>query len=285
MLAPDPILYDSLIEAALKEDLSFGDFTTEALIPSDLKGLGVARAKEELVFCGFPVALSVFHKVDPELEVRSLVEEGSEVSAGEALFEVSGRVASILKAERVALIFIQHLSGIATLTRKFVKKLADLPVKVVDTRKTTPGLRILEKYAVRVGGGSNHRFGLSEGILIKDNHVKACGGVKEALARARTISHLFRIEIEVKTLTELREAISAGAEVVLLDNMSLEELKEAVKLARSLNPKIILEASGGVTLENVRAIAETGVDLISVGRLTHSARAMDINLKIEKLFI
>jgi len=285
MLAPDPILYEALIERALKEDLPFGDFTTEALIPPALKGVGVARAKEALVFCGFQVALAVFHKVDPKLEVRYLVDEGQEVSAGEPLLEVSGRVASILKAERVALNFMQHLSGIATLTQKFVKKLAGLPVKLVDTRKTTPGLRVLEKYAVRVGGGSNHRFGLSEGILIKDNHIKACGGIKEALARAQKVSHVFRIEIEVETLEELREAISAGAEIILLDNMSLEELKEAVKLARSLNPKILLEASGGVTLENVRAVAETGVDLISVGYLTHSARAVDINLKIEKLFI
>jgi len=284
MWVPDSLLYTPVIEAALREDLVFGDFTTEALIPPGLKGLGVVRAKEPLVFCGFPIALSVFHRIDPTLEVRSLVEEGREVSAGEVLIEVSGRVASILKAERVALNFLQHLSGIATLVRKFVKKVADLPVKIVDTRKTTPGLRILEKYAVRVGGGSNHRFGLSEGILIKDNHVKACGGIREALVRARTLPHVFRIEIEVRTLEELREAISAGAEAVLLDNMSLEELRKAVKLARTLNPKVLLEASGGITLENVRAVAETGVDLISVGYLTHSPRAVDINLKIQKVF-
>ncbi len=283
MEAPAPFLYRPLIEMALREDMVFGDLTSEALIPSALCGRGVARAKEDLVVCGLPVARTVFEVVDQELQVNFLVKEGQEVSAGTELLEVSGRVASILKAERVVLNFLQHLSGIATLTRAFVKRVEGLPVKIVDTRKTTPGLRLLEKYAVRVGGGYNHRFGLSEGILIKDNHIKACGGVREALQRARSLPHVFRIEIEVRTLEELEEALSAGAEAILLDNMSPEELREAVKRAREKNPRVILEASGGVNLDNVRQIAETGVDLISIGRITHSARAVDINLKIESL--
>ena len=279
-MIPDPLTYRRLLEEALREDLFFGDLTTQALIPPDLKGEGRARAKERLVFCGFPVAYETFKIVDPELEVKPLVKEGEEVAPGRELLVVSGCISSILKAERVVLNFLQHLSGIATLTREFVKRVEGVQVKIVDTRKTTPGLRVLEKYAVRVGGGHNHRFGLSEGILIKDNHIQACGGVRKALERAQTLPHVFRIEIEVQNLEELKEAIEGGAQAVLLDNMSPELLKQAVALARSLNPNVILEASGGVTLENVRAVAETGVDLISIGRLTHSARAVDINLKI-----
>ncbi|QJA06867.1 carboxylating nicotinate-nucleotide diphosphorylase [Thermosulfurimonas marina] len=278
-------LYEELVRQALKEDAPFGDLTTEALVPPDLRGRAIIRAKEALVVCGLPVAETVLREVDPELAVNFLVEEGREVSGGTVLAEIVGRVASILQAERVALNFLQHLSGVATYVRQVVRAVEGLPVRIVDTRKTTPGLRLLEKYAVRIGGGHNHRFGLSEGILIKDNHIRACGGVAEAVRRARErLPHVFRIEVEVRTLTELEEALSAGAEVILLDNMSLEELRAAVELARQRAPGVLLEASGGVTLENVRAVAETGVDLISLGALTHSARAVDIHLKVVEIF-
>ncbi len=281
----DSLLLRKIVKRALEEDLSFGDVTTETLISEELSGRAVARAKEGLVVCGLPVAEEVFHLLDPELRVERRVGEGEEVPPGTVLLEVSGRVRSILKGERVALNFLQHLSGIATLTRRFVKAVEGLPVKIVETRKTTPGLRYLEKYAVRVGGGHNHRFGLSEGLLIKDNHILACGGVEAAVRRARASApHVFRVEVEVRNLEELREALSSGAEVILLDNFDPVELREAVKLARNLKPEVVLEASGGVTLENVRAVAETGVDLISVGRLTHSARAVDIHLKLVEIF-
>ncbi len=274
-----------IVKRALEEDLFFGDVTTESVVPEGLCGRAVARAKEQLVVCGLPIAEEVFRVVDPELRVKRRIGEGEEVASGTVLFEVSGKVRSILKGERVALNFLQHLSGIATLTRQFVKAVEGLPVRIVETRKTIPGLRYLEKYAVKVGGGGNHRFGLSEGILIKDNHIVACGGVREAVERARAAGpHVFRIEIEVRNMEELREALSSGAEVILLDNLSPEELREAVKLARALRPEVILEASGGVTLENVRSIAETGVDIVSVGRLTHSARAVDIHLKLVDIF-
>ncbi|MBX6423149.1 carboxylating nicotinate-nucleotide diphosphorylase [Thermosulfurimonas sp. F29] len=273
------------VRRALEEDLSFGDLTTEALIPEELYGRAVIRAKEKLVVCGLPVAEEVFRTVDPELALKRRAGEGEEVPAGGVLLEVSGSVRSILKGERVALNFLQHLSGIATLTRRFVEAVAGLPVRIVDTRKTTPGLRYLEKYAVRVGGGHNHRFGLSEGILIKDNHIDACGGVRAAVETVRRAApHVFRVEVEVRTLEELREALSAGAEVILLDNFSPQELREAVKLARSVKPEVLLEASGGISLDNVREFAETGVDIISVGRLTHSAPAVDIHLRLIETF-
>lgn len=274
-----------LVEQALREDLFFGDPTTEALVPEELKGRGVCRSKEPLVVCGLPVAREVFRVIDPELELDFRVREGERVEAYTVLFEVRGRIRSILQGERVALNFLQHLSGIATLTRRFVEAIQGLPVRIVDTRKTTPGLRYLEKYAVRVGGGHNHRLGLSEGVLIKDNHIRACGGIREAIKRAREkLPHTFRLEVEVSSLEELEEALSVGAEVILLDNLDPPRVREAVARARSLRPQVLLEVSGGVTLENVRAFAETGVDLISVGRLTHSAPAVDIHLKITETF-
>ncbi len=285
MSAPHPVLYRPLIQEALREDLGHGDVTTNALLPKGLKGEGEIKAKEELVLCGVEVARLVFEELDPELEFEPRCLDGTLLSPGEVVARIKGQVSSILKGERVALNFLQHLSGVATTTYRFVKKIEDLPAKVVDTRKTLPGFRVLEKYAVKVGGGANHRFGLSDGVLIKDNHIKACGGVKEALTRARKhLPHVYRIEIEVKNLEELKEALEAGAEAILLDNMDLETLRQAVALVRKKDPGIVLEASGGVSLENVRAIAETGVDLISVGRLTHSAPAVDLNLKLVRIF-
>ena len=281
---PHPLLYRTFLIEALKEDLGHGDVTTDALIEPGLKGLAWLRAKEELVLCGLEVAKEVFFLVDSELSFIPLRKDGEAINSGEVVAEIRGKVASILKGERVALNLLQHLSGVATYTRKFVEKVKDFPVKILDTRKTIPGLRVLEKYAVSCGGGANHRFGLSDGVLIKDNHIKACGSVKEALVRARArLPHVYKIEIEVKDLEELKEALMAGADAVLLDNMDLETLKEAVKLARKIKKDAILEASGGVRLENVREIAATGVDLISIGRLTHSAPAVDLHLKVVSL--
>ena len=281
---PHPLLYRTFLIEALKEDLGHGDVTTDALIEPGLKGLAWLRAKEELVLCGLEVAKEVFFLVDSELSFIPLRKDGEAINSGEVVAEIRGKVASILKGERVALNLLQHLSGVATYTRKFVEKVKDFPVKILDTRKTIPGLRVLEKYAVSCGGGANHRFGLSDGVLIKDNHIKACGSVKEALVRARArLPHVYKIEIEVKDLEELKEALMAGADAVLLDNMDLETLKEAVKLARKIKKDVILEASGGVRLENVREIAATGVDLISIGRLTHSAPAVDLHLKVVSL--
>ncbi len=281
---PNPLLYRDLIKAALKEDLGHGDVTSNALIPEELQGQGLLRAKERLVLCGVEVARLVFALVDPRLSFEALHRDGDLLEPGTVAAKVQGPVVSILKGERVALNFVQHLSGIATYTKRFVEKVSDLPVRIVDTRKTLPGFRVLEKYAVTVGGGHNHRFGLSDGVLIKDNHIKACGSVREALRRAqRALPHVYRLEIEVKDLKELEEALEAGAEAILLDNMDVPTLRKAVQLARRKRPEVVLEASGGVNLENVRAIAETGVDIISVGKLTHSAPAVDLHLKIVSL--
>ncbi len=283
---PHPLLYRPLIENALKEDLGHGDVTTNNLVPEDLKGVGLLRAKQDLILCGIKVAEEVFRIVDSELLFTSFRKDGENIKRGEVIAEIRGKISSILKGERVALNFLQHLCGVATYTKKFVEKVQDLPVKIIDTRKTLPGFRVLEKYAVLCGGGSNHRFGLSDGVLIKDNHIKACGSVKEALRRAKnTIPHVYRLEIEVKTLKELEEALEAGVDAVLLDNMDPPTLKKAVQIAQQKAPHILLEASGGVSLENVREIAETGVDLISIGRLTHSAPAADLNLKIVSVSI
>ena len=281
---PDPLLYRGLVKRALEEDLGHGDATTNALIPEGLWGEGLLRAKEELILCGLEVARLVFALLDQRVSFESLRTDGELLKPGETAARLKGPVASILKGERVALNFVQHLSGVATYTRRFVEKVSGLPVRIVDTRKTLPGFRVLEKYAVAVGGGYNHRFGLSDGVLIKDNHIKACGSVAEALKRARErLPHVYRLEIEVKDSEELDEALKAGADAILLDNMDIPTLRKAVKLARRQRPEIILEASGGVNLENVRPIAETGVDLISIGKLTHSAPAVDLHLKIVSL--
>ncbi|NPB09825.1 MAG: carboxylating nicotinate-nucleotide diphosphorylase [Thermodesulfobacteria bacterium] len=282
---PHPILYRDLIKNALLEDLGHGDVTTNAIIPEGLLGEAEIRTKEELVLCGLEVAKEVFSFLDPEIEFDPLFVDGVRVSAGDPVAKVRGKVASILQGERVALNFLLHLSGIATYTRNLVDRVKDLPVRVVDTRKTTPGLRVLEKYAVTVGGGANHRFGLYDGVIIKDNHLKACGSVTVALKRAKkNLSHVYRIEVEVSSLEELKEALAAGAELILLDNMDLETMRQAVKMVKETNPEVLVEASGGVTPENVREIAETGVDLISVGRLTHSAPAADLHLELVRVF-
>ena len=269
-----------MVERALVEDLGHGDVTTDALIPPDARGLASVVVKADGVVAGLEVALEVFRQVDPSTKSRVLIEDGAPVSPGVVVADLEGSVAGILKAERVALNFLQRLSGIATATNAYVKAVHGTKARIIDTRKTVPGLRQLEKYAVRVGGGHNHRYNLADGILIKDNHIAALRarelGLAEIVDLARERSpHTLRVEIEVETVDEAIEAIEGGADVVLLDNMSPDEMRRVVELSGG---RALLEASGGVTLDTVRAVAETGVDLISVGALTHSVRALDISL-------
>jgi nicotinate-nucleotide pyrophosphorylase (carboxylating) len=279
---PDPGQVYDLVRAALVEDGAFRDITTQSLVPPDQQGRGNFLAKDSGVLCGLTVATTAFTALDPEIELRTRAVDGDWVHAGTEFASVVGPLAAILSAERVALNFLQRLSGIATATRAMVQAAGGLPVRVLDTRKTTPGLRILERYAVRMGGGQNHRFNLSDGILIKDNHIAAARSrgldIRGAIARARELSpHTLRVEIEVTDLEEAREAIEGGADVILLDNMAVPVMAQAVEMARG---RCLVEASGGVTLENIREIAETGVDLISSGSLTHSAKALDISLDV-----
>ena len=274
---------EEIINGALAEDLGKGDVTTAALIPGDRQGTGFIVAKQEGILAGTVVAKLVFHRVDPELKVEILLEDGSRVKPSTKVAKVSGSMASILKAERVALNFLQRLSGIASETNRYVERVKGLPVRIMDTRKTTPGLRSLEKYAVSVGGGKNHRMNLGDGILIKDNHLATLRSqglnIKEIVAKAKqNASHRLPVEIEVRTVSEALEAAEAGVDIVMLDNMRLEDMRKAVE---SIHGHALIEASGGITLDNVRAVAETGVDYISIGALTHSARALDINLELE----
>ena len=268
-----------LIDSALDEDLGTGDHTTSCLVRPGQRGEAVVRAREGMVLSGVAVAAAVFHRVNPGLEVKVSHADGSRVQAGEDIMHIRGALRSILTAERVALNFVGRLSGIATTTRRYVDAVQGLPVKIVDTRKTTPLHRSLEKEAVRAGGGYNHRFNLSDGILIKDNHIAAAGSVREAMRRAREgrPHHLLRVEIEVDTLDQLRDALEAGADVLLLDNFSVDMLRAGVALVAG---RALTEASGGVTLDRIRTIAETGVDMISVGGLIHKARWMDVGLDV-----
>jgi nicotinate-nucleotide pyrophosphorylase (carboxylating) len=274
---------EEIIDRALAEDLAKGDVTTDALIPGDRQGTGFILAKKEGVLAGVNVAKQVFCRADPELTVELFLEDGARVKPGGKVARVSGSIASILKAERVALNFLQHLSGIASETNRYIEAVRGLPVRIMDTRKTTPGLRLLEKHAVKAGGGENHRMSLGDGILIKDNHVAALRGqglnLKQIVAKARQNSpQRLPVEVEVRTVAEASEAVEAGADIIMLDNMGIEDMRKAVK---SIHGRALVEASGGITLDNVRAVAETGVDLISVGALTHSARPLDISLELE----
>jgi nicotinate-nucleotide pyrophosphorylase (carboxylating) len=274
-----------LAQWALEEDLgSAGDLTCQAVIPEDLQGQAVFVARAAGVVSGLPATVMVFDLLSPQVHFHPLLADGDAVRPGSHLATVSGPMRQILAGERTALNFLQRMSGVATLTRRYVDAVAGLPCKILDTRKTTPGWRLLEKYAVRCGGGHNHRLGLYDGILIKDNHLAALGGVANPVRAAgdraaRLVGNAVPIEIEVDTLDQFDEAISAGdADIILLDNMTPEQMREAVRRKRQWAGEVELEASGGVTLETVRAIAETGVDRISVGALTHSAPALDIAL-------
>ncbi len=271
-----PLQYDAILQTSLSEDIGAGDVTTQFTVPADAQSRGILLAKANGVIAGLPVACRTFTLLDPSVNVACLVGEGTQVAPGTILATLEGSAHSLLSAERVALNLLQRMSGVATMTRRFVDAVAGTTARIVDTRKTTPGLRILEKYAVRVGGGYNHRFGLSDAILIKDNHLAAGGGVRATVERARALApHTMRIEVECKTLAQVEEAIVAKADVILLDNMSLAMLTEAVE---RVNKRALTEASGGVNLQTVTEIAHTGVDIISVGALTHSAPALDISL-------
>lgn len=272
----------SAVGQFLAEDIGRGDITTSSTVPQDTRGHGRFLAKEDLVLCGLDVAEAVFFHLDPDSsEIESTYSDGDDIASGTVFATLKGFADVLLVGERTALNLIQRMSGIATLTRQFVKAVEGTNAAIVDTRKTTPGLRMLEKYAVTVGGGKNHRMGLDDGVLIKDNHIALAGGIKEAVAAAKAkVGHLHKIEVEVTNWAQLREAISAGAEIVMLDNQTPDEAAKLTKMARDMNPAVIIEASGGMDLHNVRAYAEAGVDLISVGRLTHSARAVDISFKI-----
>jgi len=271
-------LVDRLIDLAIAEDIGSGDITTDSLVAPDLDGRAVVLAKEPLVLAGLQTARQVFTRFDNHIVFETAQKDGDEIQAGEIFIKLAGRLAALLKAERIALNFLQHLCGIATHVRAYMAEVGDSPVRVVDTRKTTPGWRILEKYAVRVGGAANHRMGLYDGVLIKDNHIAACGGVKPAIDRARQdISHLIKIEVEVSTLEEAKQALAAKADVIMLDNMNLKEIRQAVDL---IGQNALVEVSGNVTMDRLKALAETGVDLISIGALTHAARAVDISMRI-----
>ncbi len=270
---------DELIKLALKEDIGSGDITTDAIVSPDLEGIGDVIAKDDFIVAGLDVARNVFDHLDPQVLFSSTFKDGDRVKNGRIVFSVRGKLASILKAERTALNFIQRLSGIATLTRTYVDRLKDSNVRIVDTRKTTPGWRGIEKYAVKIGGGYNHRMGLYDGVLIKDNHIAACGGVRIAVNTARKqIHHLVKIEVEVTDMVELAEALSAGADVIMLDNMTPDQIRQAVK---KINSTALVEVSGGVNLDNLHRLAKTGVDFISVGALTHSAKSVDMSMKIQ----
>lgn len=270
---------DRLVALALEEDLgSAGDVTSLALIPAELQGEGEFLVKEELVLAGLEPVLRTFRAVDPRVEVSFQAAEGERISAGTVIGKVQGSMRSILTAERTALNFLQRLSGVATNAARASEALKGTHTRILDTRKTTPGWRTLEKNAVRVGGGLNHRFGLYDGVLIKDNHIAAVGSIAEAVKRARShVHHLMKIEVEVVDLAGVDEALAAGADVILLDNMDLETMTRAVK---RIAGRARVEASGGVTLERLPEIARTGVDFVSMGALTHSARAMDISLNV-----
>ena len=271
-------LIDRVIELALEEDLGPGDLTTWAIIDPSIKGKARLLAKEEIVLAGIEVFGKVLSRLDPEIAVERDFHDGDTVAKGKDIGVVKGSIRGILSGERTALNFLQHLSGIATLTRRYVEKTDRSKVRVIDTRKTTPGLRVLEKYAVKVGGGFNHRFGLFDGVLIKDNHIAAVGSISKAVAKTKaTVPHTVKIEVEVDDIKGLEQALEAGADAILLDNMSVEGMKEAVSIAGG---RVLLEASGGISLETIEEVAQTGVDLISVGAITHSARSVDISLEV-----
>jgi nicotinate-nucleotide pyrophosphorylase (carboxylating) len=271
------LLVDEAVAAALEEDLGLaGDITTEATIPGSARAFGVIGARKAGVVAGMQLVEAAFGLLDPDADLDVLIADGGQVGEGGAIARVSGNARALLSAERVAMNFLGHLSGIATLTRRYVEKVAGTRARIIDTRKTTPGLRALEKLAVRAGGGLNHRFGLFDAVLIKDNHIVAAGGIGPALQRARAhAGHMLKIEVEVTTLAELEDALAHGPDAVLLDNMPLPMLEAAVSRVAG---RVLTEASGGVTLATVRDIAQTGVDLISIGALTQSAPNLDVGL-------
>lgn len=276
-----PIFVKEHVKMALSEDLGLGDITTDAIAETPLETQGFIKAKESGVVAGLEIVLEVFQQIDPEIKVIFVVKDGENISKGQILAEIYGNAFNILKGERVALNYLQYLSGIATKTAQIAGLVKHTSVRVVDTRKTLPGMRWLAKYAVRVGGGYNHRFNLSDGVLIKDNHIKAAGGIKAAVEKTRKNSpHTVKIEVEVESIADLKAALEVGADIVMLDNMSLEQVQEAVKLT---DKRALLEVSGGITEANIVSYAETGVDIISLGALTHSVKALDLSMDLVSL--
>jgi nicotinate-nucleotide pyrophosphorylase (carboxylating) len=269
--------FDAIIEAALREDMPEGDITSESMIPADARSEAIFLAKEDGILAGLEIARRVFEKIDSAIEFTGKFQDGAAFRRSEILACIEGPTLALLKGERTALNFLQRLSGIATVTHGFVDAVAGTKARILDTRKTTPGLRLLEKYAVKAGGGTNHRLSLSDMILIKDNHLRYVGSVAEAVRRARAAAKPgIRIEVEAADLSQVHDALAAGADMIMLDNMSLDSMREAVLLSAGRVP---LEASGNMSLDSIRAVAETGVDFISVGALTHSSRAVDISLE------
>ena len=273
----DPALYREIVRRALAEDLGWGDVTTEAVVPSDVRARGIILAKSPCIIAGLDVAAEAFSQLDPGCAFDRKRKDGERCEPGDVVAELHGQAASMLTAERTALNFLQRLSGIATLTRRFVDAAAGA-ITVLDTRKTTPTLRALEKYAVRAGGGTNHRGGLDDGVLIKDNHVRLAGGVREAVRRMKDDDPEMPIEVEAQSLEQVDEAIAAGADIILVDNLPLETIREAV---RRVNGRAKIELSGGVTLERIPDLAKTGANYVSVGALTHSAPAADLSFELE----
>ncbi|RAL25583.1 carboxylating nicotinate-nucleotide diphosphorylase [Thermoflavimicrobium daqui] len=269
-----------IIREALNEDIGNGDLTTESLVPANHRSQALFIAKQSGVIAGLPVIQLVFEELDTNCKLDYLIEEGEEVERGTAIARITGSTRAILTGERVALNLIQRMSGIATITRQVVKQLEGLECRVLDTRKTTPGLRILEKYAVRIGGGTNHRYGLSHGVMLKDNHIAMAGSLAKAVEMVRSrVGHMVQVEVEADTLAQVEEALTLEVDAILLDNMDIPTLKQAIQL---IDGKVWTEASGGITPETVRGIAETGVDAVSLGWLTHSAKALDIGLDFEQ---
>jgi nicotinate-nucleotide pyrophosphorylase (carboxylating) len=276
-------LINKSIKLWLEEDIGTGDVTTMTTIPLDHRSKGIIHVKEDGIVAGIPVAKAVFAEVDSELIFEPKVTEGTSIKKGDVLATIEGNTRSILLGERLSLNLLQRMSGIATRTKQYVDQLEGLPTRLVDTRKTTPGHRMLEKYAVRVGGGHNHRFGLYDAVMIKDNHIKGAGGIAQAIQSARSnIPHTMKIEVEVENFEQLDLALAAGADIIMLDNMDLVAMKQAVALIRQQSPHIVIEGSGSVTLETIKSIAQTGVDVISVGRLTYSVAALDISLDLNE---
>lgn len=269
---------EQLIRIALEEDIGAGDITTLCTVPESLAGKGVFRAKKDCTVAGLFLLEKIFSLLDSRVKVRHLCQDGAQVAQGSAVAEAEGPVRALLMGERTALNFLQRLSGTATLTRRFAEAVREYPCKIIDTRKTTPGLRALEKYAVRMGGGTNHRLGLYDAAIVKDNHIAAAGSIRKAVeAIRRSAPFMARIEVECADLEQVEQALAAGADVIMLDNMGTKEMADAVRL---VNKRAWVEASGGITIERVREVAAAGVDFISVGALTHSAPAVDFNMKV-----
>ncbi|MGK9475729.1 carboxylating nicotinate-nucleotide diphosphorylase [Melioribacter sp. OK-6-Me] len=274
----DRKIVSRIIQNALREDIGKEDVTTNALVPRMQKGVAVIYAKEAGIIAGLSIAKEVFNKLDPNSKWKNFVVEGEAVKKGQKIAEVTGNLRALLSGERTALNFLQRISGIASITRKFIDTIASTNVTILDTRKTAPGLRILDKYGVQAGGGTNHRFGLYDMVLIKDNHIEAAGGIKNAVSRVREkYGRKYKVEVETKNIKEVKEAIEAGVDIIMLDNMTISQMKKAIRL---INGKCKTEASGNVDLKRVKKIASIGVDYISIGSLTHSVKAMDLSMKI-----